>query len=95
MSTGREIRTTVVEGGALGEHKGISAPGVSLPASAITPKDVDDLKFGLALGVDIVAVSFVQTAADVLPRAASSSPRPAAATCRSSPSSSGRRRSNI
>jgi pyruvate kinase len=61
-----EILTTVVEGGALGERKGISAPGVSLPASAITPKDVDDLKFGLALGVDIVAVSFVQTAADVI-----------------------------
>ena len=36
-----------------------------LPASAITPKDVDDLKFGLSLGVDMVALSFVQTAADV------------------------------
>ena len=34
-------------GGELGEHKGINAPGVPLPASAITPKDVDDLQFGL------------------------------------------------
>ena len=44
---GTEIETTVVEGGEIGEHKGINAPGVPLPASAITPKDVDDLKFGL------------------------------------------------
>jgi pyruvate kinase len=61
-----EIRTTVVEGGVLGEHKGISAPGVALPASAITPKDVEDLKLGVSLGVDIMAVSFVQSAADVV-----------------------------
>ncbi len=64
-SDGTEIATTVVEGGELGEHKGINAPGVVLPASAITPKDVDDLAFGIALGVDMVAVSFVQTAADL------------------------------
>jgi pyruvate kinase len=62
---GREIRTRVVDGGTLGEHKGINAPGVELPASAITPKDVDDLNFGVALGVDLVAVSFVQTADDL------------------------------
>jgi pyruvate kinase len=60
-----EIDTTVVEGGAIGEHKGINAPGVPLPASAITPKDIDDLKFGLSLGVDMVALSFVQNAADL------------------------------
>ena len=40
---GHEIGTTVVEGGRVGEHKGINAPGVSLPASAITPRDIDDL----------------------------------------------------
>ena len=62
---GTEIQTTVVEGGELGEHKGINAPGVPLPTSAITPKDVDDLRFGLSLGVDMVALSFVQTAADL------------------------------
>jgi pyruvate kinase len=64
-SDGREIRTTVVDGGTLGARKGISAPGVDLPGSAITPKDVDDLRFGLGLGVDMVAVSFVQTADDL------------------------------
>jgi pyruvate kinase len=62
---GREIATTVVNGGELGEHKGINAPGVQLPVSAITPKDVDDLNFGLSLGVDMVALSFVQTADDL------------------------------
>src|SRR5262249_26193818 len=51
--------------GEIGEHKGINAPGIALPTSAITPKDIDDLTFGLGLGVDLVAVSFVQTAADL------------------------------
>jgi pyruvate kinase len=64
-SDGAEIQTTVVEGGEIGEHKGINAPGVPLPASAITAKDADDLRFGLSLGVDLIAVSFVQTAADL------------------------------
>lgn len=64
-SDGKEIQTTVIEGKEIGEHKGITAPGIQLPTSAITPKDVDDLVFGLSLGVDMVAVSFVQTAADL------------------------------
>ncbi|MGH9307755.1 MAG: pyruvate kinase, partial [Vicinamibacterales bacterium] len=62
---GGEIVTTVVNGGLLGPKKGINAPGVSLPASAITAKDEHDLRFGLELGVDLVALSFVQTAGDV------------------------------
>jgi pyruvate kinase len=64
-TNGAEIQTTVVQGGQLGEHKGINAPGVQLAASAITPKDVADLQAGLSLGVDIVALSFVQTAEDL------------------------------
>jgi pyruvate kinase len=64
-SDGREVLTTVIEGGLLGEHKGINAPGVTLPASAVTAKDEDDLRFGVRLGVDMVAISFVQSAADV------------------------------
>lgn len=64
-SDGVEIVTTVVDGGPLGEHKGITAPGVPLPDSALTPKDEEDLKFGLGLGVDMVALSFVQTAGDL------------------------------
>jgi pyruvate kinase len=62
---GHEIVTSVVDGGPLGEHKGINAPGVKLPDSALTPKDEDDLRFGLGLGVDMVALSFVQTATDL------------------------------
>jgi pyruvate kinase len=62
-STG--VDTVVVNGGPLGERKGIAAPGVALPASALTDKDVADLKFGLDLGVDLVGLSFVQTPDDV------------------------------
>jgi pyruvate kinase len=64
-TNGTEIQATVVEGGEIGEHKGINAPGVPMPTSAITPKDIEDLTFGLTLGVDMVALSFVQTAADL------------------------------
>lgn len=64
-SDGKRIQTTVIEGGEIGEHKGINAPGVRLAASAITPKDADDLRFGCSLGVDMIALSFVQTAEDI------------------------------
>jgi pyruvate kinase len=60
-----ELRAVVMNGGTLGAHKGINAPGVALPASALTDKDAVDLRFGLRLGVDLVALSFVQTADDV------------------------------
>jgi len=60
------ITTTVVDGGVLGERKGINAPGVPLPASGVTDKDERDLAFGLALGIDLVALSFVQSAADIV-----------------------------
>jgi pyruvate kinase len=59
-----EIHTRVIDGGELGEHKGINAPRVPL-RSDITEKDQRDLKFGLALGVDMVALSFVQSADDI------------------------------
>ena len=62
---GGELVTTVINGGPLGPKKGINAPGVALPASAVTEKDERDLRFGLELGVDLVALSFVQTAGDV------------------------------
>ena len=64
-TTADEIRTTVVDGGLLGERKGINAPGVALPASGLTAKDLEDLRFGVASGVDFVAMSFVQTAGDL------------------------------
>ncbi len=62
---GTSIDTTVLVGGMLGQHKGINAPDVQLPASALTDKDLADLRFGVSLGVDIVALSFVQTVDDL------------------------------
>jgi pyruvate kinase len=62
---GTEIRTTVVHGSTLGEHKGINAPGVALPTAGLTAKDADDLAFGLSQKVDMVALSFVQSSADL------------------------------
>jgi pyruvate kinase len=59
------IHTTVVDGGELGERKGINAPGADLAVDGITDKDAEDLKFGVAAGVDFVALSFVQRPADV------------------------------
>jgi len=59
-----EIVARVEDGGTLGEHKGINVPGAML-ASGLTDKDVDDLRFGIAAGVDLIALSFVQTAEDV------------------------------
>jgi pyruvate kinase len=61
----RAIRTRVVDGGALGERKGINAPGVELPVSGLTDKDIDDLRFGVAAGVDVIALSFVQGPEDL------------------------------
>ncbi|MEX2270582.1 MAG: pyruvate kinase [Vicinamibacterales bacterium] len=56
----------VINGGMLTGKKGINAPGISLPPSAVTERDAASLRFGLAAGIDMVAVSFVQTADDVL-----------------------------
>jgi pyruvate kinase len=62
---GDELRTTVIDGGMLGEHKGINAPGVTLPSAGLTIKDAEDLEFGVRMGVDFIALSFVQSAADL------------------------------
>lgn len=62
---GGEVRTTVIDGGQLGEHKGINVPGAHLPRAGLTSKDAADLEFGVSLGVDFVALSFVQAAADL------------------------------
>lgn len=60
-----EVRTRVVTGGLLRAHKGINLPGVTLSVPTITAKDKADLGFALAQGVDMVALSFVRSAADV------------------------------
>jgi pyruvate kinase len=58
--------TRVVNGGPLSDRKGVNVPGVVLPLSALTEKDRSDLEFGLKLGVDWVALSFVQRPEDIV-----------------------------
>jgi pyruvate kinase len=60
-----DIQCRVVLGGRLSSHKGINLPSRSIRAPILTKKDYDDLAFGLAQGVDYVALSFVRTAADI------------------------------
>ena len=64
--TPERIDTTVVTSGTLSNMKGLNVPTVALPLSPMTPKDRIDLAFGLELGVDWVALSFVQHPSDVL-----------------------------
>jgi pyruvate kinase len=60
-----DVHCLVVHGGLLKEHKGINLPGVAVSAPALTEKDRADLAFGIAHGVDYVALSFVRKAEDV------------------------------
>src|SRR5271157_867170 len=62
----REVICQVVNGGVLGEHKGINLPGVKLRVPALTAKDRKDLRFALTHGADYIAVSFVRRPEDVL-----------------------------
>ena len=66
LDCGPDFATTeVVTAGVVSDRKGVNVPSVLLPMSAMTAKDRDDLDFGLRLGVDWVALSFVQRAQDV------------------------------
>jgi len=62
---GGDARCRVTGGGPVGDHQGVVLPRVTRPVSCLTPKDREDLKFGLEHGVDYVAVSFVRSAADI------------------------------
>jgi pyruvate kinase len=63
---GQKIRTRVVNGGVLSDRKGVNVPDAVLPIPALTEKDKRDLEFALSLGVDWVALSFVQRPEDML-----------------------------
>ena len=56
---------TVIAGGPVSNRKGVNVPDVVLPLAALSEKDRNDLEFVCALGVDWLALSFVQRAADV------------------------------
>ena len=62
---GHDVECEMVNGGLLAEHQGINLPGVALSIPALTDKDRNDLEFGLKNGVDMVALSFVRSGADV------------------------------
>lgn len=61
-----KITAQVINSGVLGSHKGVNVPNTDLKGFGLTAKDKRDLKIGLKAGVDCVALSFVQTADDVL-----------------------------
>jgi pyruvate kinase len=63
---GQEVICEVVNGGALGEHKGINLPGIQLRVPALTQKDRADLVFALKHGANYIAVSFVRRPEDVV-----------------------------
>ena len=64
---GPDVVCEVTQGGPVTDHKGLSLPGIAVTEPALSGKDADDLRFALGLGVDLVALSFVRSAADVEP----------------------------
>src|SRR6266550_1233085 len=64
-SDGVRVRFEVISGGPVGSNQGINLPGVNVSSPSLTEKDLSDLQFGLSAGVDLVALSFVRSSADV------------------------------
>ena len=62
---GPRVVTRVLEGGRVSDNKGINLPGVAVSVPAMSDKDIDDLRWGLRMGADLVALSFVRTAEDI------------------------------
>ncbi|MGW5089432.1 pyruvate kinase [Streptomyces coelicoflavus] len=63
---GPRVRTKVIEGGMVSDHKGLNLPGVAVSVPALSKKDEDDLRWALRSGFDVVALSFVRSGRDVL-----------------------------
>lgn len=61
-----DLFTQVIEGGLLKENKGINFPGVRISLPAFTKKDMADIAFGVQMGIDYIALSFVRSKGDVL-----------------------------
>lgn len=59
------VRTRVVEGGMVSDHKGLNLPGVAVSVPALSGKDVEDLRWALRMGADVIALSFVRSGHDV------------------------------
>jgi len=66
VGRGKEgLKCRVITGGELSDHKGVNFPGVRLSAPSITSKDRADVEFGVSMGVDGIALSFVRHASDL------------------------------
>lgn len=63
--TATDVICTVVVGGPVSDHKGFNLPGAAVSVPAMSDKDADDLRWALGAGFDMVALSFVRSAADV------------------------------
>ncbi|MFG3162914.1 pyruvate kinase [Streptomyces sp. NPDC048232] len=63
---GPRVRTTVIEGGMVSDHKGLNLPGVAVSVPALSKKDEDDLRWALRNGFDVIALSFVRGGRDIL-----------------------------
>jgi pyruvate kinase len=64
-TTGNDVDCTVVSGGRIASHKGVNLPGTLVSAPALTDKDREDIRFGVAQGVDYIALSFVRGPDDI------------------------------
>ncbi|MGW1467782.1 pyruvate kinase [Streptomyces sp. NPDC002308] len=62
---GPHVRTTVLEGGVVSDHKGLNLPGVAVSVPALSEKDIDDLRWALRIGADVIALSFVRSGKDI------------------------------
>lgn len=62
---GNDVVCEVTEGGPVSNNKGVSLPGMDISVPALSEKDIADLRFALQLGVDMIALSFVRSPADV------------------------------
>jgi len=62
---GKEIECIIMNGGVLGEKKGMNVPNVSIKLPALTKKDIEDIKFGIKNDIDYIAASFIRSAEDV------------------------------
>ena len=62
---GNDVVCEVTEGGPVSNNKGVSLPGMDISVPALSEKDITDLRFALQLGVDMIALSFVRSPADV------------------------------
>jgi len=63
-ATDTDVICKVIDGGMLGERKGINLPGVALPIASLTDKDIVDLKWAVEQNADYIALSFVRRASD-------------------------------